>query len=112
MGLAKGGPAERVSLPKFVLIRSEIIYRERKISPKFFRPKFFRGRPRGMSVPKCLFFFFPGFGGPDRSCPQGRPAENFGLWADFSFLNFGADRVLVNLLTQNAVKDRCNPGKV
>ena len=29
--------------------------RERKISPKFFRPKFFRGRPRGMSVPKCLF---------------------------------------------------------
>ena len=39
--------------------------RERKISPKFFRPKFFRGRPRGMSVPKCLFFL--GFGGPDRS---------------------------------------------
>ena len=31
--------------------------REWKISPKFFRPKFFRGRPRGMSVPKCLFFF-------------------------------------------------------
>ena len=40
--------------------------RERKISPKFLRPKFFRGRPRGMSVPKCLFFS-PGFGGPDRS---------------------------------------------
>ena len=31
-------------------------FRERKVSPKFFRPKFFRGRPRGMSVPKCLFF--------------------------------------------------------
>ena len=31
------------------------VFRERKISPKFFRPKFFRGRPRGMSVPKCLF---------------------------------------------------------
>ena len=30
--------------------------RERKISPKFFRPKFFHGRPRGMSVPKCFFF--------------------------------------------------------
>ena len=30
--------------------------RERKISPKFFRPKFFRGRPRGMSVPNCFFF--------------------------------------------------------
>ena len=30
--------------------------RERKISPKFFRPKFFPGRPHGMSVPKCLFF--------------------------------------------------------
>ena len=28
---------------------------ERKISPNFFRPKLFRGRPRGMSVPKCLF---------------------------------------------------------
>ena len=41
------------------------LYRDRKISPKFFRPKFFRGRPRGMSVPKCLFY--PGFGGPDRS---------------------------------------------
>ena len=31
------------------------LYRERKISPKFFRPKFFHGRPRGMSVPKCSF---------------------------------------------------------
>ena len=31
-----------------------------------FRPKFFDGRQRGMSVPKCLAFF-PGFGGPDRS---------------------------------------------
>ena len=31
------------------------LFRDRKISPKFFRPKFFRGRPRGMSVPKCLF---------------------------------------------------------
>ena len=38
--------------------------RERKISPKFFRPKFSNGCPRVMSVPKCLF---PGFGGPDRS---------------------------------------------
>ena len=37
-----------------------------------------------------VFFFFPGFGGPDRSfwsdVRRGRPAENFGLWADFSFL--------------------------
>ena len=58
-------------------------FRERKISPKFFRPKFFHGRPRGMPVPTCLFF--PGFGGPDRKflagCPQGYPAKNslFGL---------------------------------
>ena len=32
------------------------ISRERKISPKLFRPKFFRGRPRSMSVPTCMFF--------------------------------------------------------
>ena len=30
--------------------------RERRISPKFFRPKFFHGRLCGMSVPQCLFF--------------------------------------------------------
>ena len=34
-----------------------------RVSPKLFRPKFFHGRPRGMSEPKCLFF--PGFRGPD-----------------------------------------------
>ena len=28
-----------------------------KISLKFFRPTFFRGRPCGMSMPRCLFFF-------------------------------------------------------
>ena len=33
-----------------------LFIRERKISPKFFRPNLLRGRPRGMSVPKCLFF--------------------------------------------------------
>ena len=57
--------------------------RERKISPKFFRPKFFHGRPRGMSVPKCLFSqdleglteVFGGMSG--RKLP---------LWAEFSFL--------------------------
>ena len=38
------------------LLYSTAINRERKISPKFFRPKFFHGRPRGMSVPKCFFF--------------------------------------------------------
>ena len=29
---------------------------QRRISPKFFRTKFFHGRPRGMFVPKCFFF--------------------------------------------------------
>ena len=28
----------------------------RKLSPMFFRPKFFHGRPRGLSATKCLFF--------------------------------------------------------
>ena len=67
---------------------SSLKVRERNISPKFFRPKFFRGRPRGMPVPKCLVF--QDLEGLNRSSwpdvPQGRPAENFGLWADFSFL--------------------------
>ena len=35
-------------------INDDSLRRERKISPKFFRPKFFRGRPRGMSMPKFL----------------------------------------------------------
>ena len=33
----------------------------KRISLKFFGPKFFRGRPCGMSVPKCLFFRSPKF---------------------------------------------------
>ena len=52
--------------------------RERKISPKFFRPKFFHGRPRRMSVPKCLFFQdFEGLTEVLAGCPQGYPANNF-----------------------------------
>ena len=54
--------------------------RDRKISPKFFRPKFFCGRPRGMSVPKCLFFL------QDLEGLTEVFAKNFGHWADFSFL--------------------------
>ena len=66
----------------------EDILRERKISPKFFRPKFLHGRPRGMSVPKCLFFqdlegLAEVFGGMS----AGMSARKLPLWAEFSFLN-------------------------
>ena len=62
--------------------RMEAEFRERKISPKFFRPKFFHGRPRGMSVPNACFSriwrAWPKF---LAGCPQGCPAQNllFGL---------------------------------
>ena len=58
--------------------------RERKISPKFFRPKFCRGRPRGMSVPKCLFF--PDLEGLTEVfgwMSAGTSARKLPLWADF-----------------------------
>ena len=62
-------------------------YRERIFSPKFFRLKFFHGRPRGMSVPKCLFFqYLEGltevFGGKS----AGMSGRKLPLWAEFSFL--------------------------
>ena len=51
------GERQSIAQRAFALLTPEIrSYRERKVSPKFSRPKFFRGRPRGMSVPKCLFF--------------------------------------------------------
>ena len=52
--LGKVGPAQDRNTQR--PLKEGKKYRERKISPKFFRPKFFHGRPRGMSVPKCLFF--------------------------------------------------------
>ena len=50
--------ATRGNFRGHVLLLSHFLpfFWERKISPKFFRPKFFRGHPRGMSVPKCVFF--------------------------------------------------------
>ena len=48
-----------------MILATMVFTRERKISPKFFRPKFFRGRPRGTSVAKCLFF--QDLEDPDRS---------------------------------------------
>ena len=64
-----------------------ILNRERKISPKFFRPKFFHGRPHRMSVSKCLFFqdlegLTEVFGGMS----AGMSGRKLPLWAEFSFL--------------------------
>ena len=60
--------------------------RERKISPKFFRPKFFHGRPRVMSVPKCLCpRIWSARTKISAGCPQGRPAENFLFRLTFRF---------------------------
>ena len=61
--------------------------RERKISPKFFRPKFFLGRPRGMSVPKCLFFQdLEGLTEVFGRMSAGISGQKLPLRAEFSFL--------------------------
>ena len=61
--------------------------RERKISPKFFRPKFFHGRPREMSVPKCLFFqHLEGLTEVFGRMSTGISGQKLPLWAEFSFL--------------------------
>ena len=61
--------------------------RERKFSPKFFRPKFFHGRPRGMSVPKCLFFQdLEGLTEVFGRMSAGISGQKLPLWAAFSFL--------------------------
>ena len=58
--------------------------REREISPKFFRPKFFHGRPRGMSVPKCLFFQdLEGLTEVFGRMSAGISAPKLPLWANF-----------------------------
>ena len=62
-----GGPHDKQTVGTVLCNPSstfELSHRERKISPKFFRPKFFRGRPRGV---RAKMFVFPGLGGPDRS---------------------------------------------
>ena len=63
--------------------------RERKKNQPevFFRPKFCRGRPRGMSVPKCFFFqdlevLTEVFG----RMSAGISGQKLPLWAEFSFL--------------------------
>ena len=62
-------------------------FRERKISPKFFRPKFFHGRPRGMSVPKCLFSQdLEGLTEVFGRMSAGISGQKLPLWAEFSFL--------------------------
>ena len=68
-------------------------YRERKISPKFFRPKFFRGRPRGTSVPKCLFFQdLEGLTEVFGRMSAGMSGPKLPLWAEFSFLRIRREK--------------------
>ena len=63
------------------------LLRERKISPKFFGPKFFHGRPRGMSVPKCLFFQdLEGLTEVFGRMSAGISGQKLPLWAEISFL--------------------------
>ena len=63
------------------------VNRERKISPKFFRPKFFRGRPRGMSMLKCKFCQdLEGLTEVFGRMSTGTSSRKLPLWADFSFL--------------------------
>ena len=62
------------------------VLRERKISPKFFRPKFFHGRPRGMPVRKCLFFQdLEGLTEVFGRTSAGMSSPKLPLWAEFSF---------------------------
>ena len=59
---------------------------KRKISPKFFRPKFFHGRPCGMSVPECLFFqHLEGLTEVFGRTSAGISGQKLPLWAEFSF---------------------------
>ena len=70
-------------------------FRERKISPKFFRPKFFHGRPRRESVPKCLFFQdFEGLTEVFGRMSAGISGQKLPVWAEFSFLIFGGQNTL------------------
>ena len=66
--------------------------RERKISPKFFRPKFFQGRPRRTSVPKCSFFQdLEGLTEVFGRTSAGISGQKLPLWAAFSLLKQGAE---------------------
>ena len=72
--------------------RFRIPVAQRKISPKFFRPKFFRGRPRGMSMPKCLFFQdLEGLTEVFGRMSAGISGQKLPLWAESSFLTCSAD---------------------
>ena len=66
-------------------------HRERKISPKFFRPIFFfHGRPRGMSVAKYLFFqHLEGLSEVFGRMSARISGQKLPLWAEFSFLISG-----------------------
>ena len=69
--------------------------RERKISPKFFRPKFFHGRPRGLSVPKCLFFqHLEGLTEVFGRMSAGISGQKLPLCAEFPFLKGGIAEIV------------------
>ena len=55
--------------------------------PSPLSPKFFRGRPRGMSVPKCSFFQdLEGLTEVSGRMSAGISGQKLPLWAEYSFL--------------------------
>ena len=97
-GLGGGGSAD------FILMGARIFL--------IFRPKFFRGRPRGMSVPKCFFFQdLEGLTEVFGRMSVGTSGRKLPLWADFSFLKEGPwicrrSSVKKNGESQRALRDR------
>ena len=78
------------------------VFRERKISPKLFRPKFLHARPRGMSVPQCLFFQdLEGLTEVLGGMSAGMSCRKLPLWAEFSFVLFLDILGLPQTLQQN-----------
>ena len=77
----------------------QAISRERKISPKFSDRSFFRGRPRGMSMSKCVFFQdLEGLTEVFGQMSAGTSGRKLSLWADSSFLN-KEKKIRVTLIT-------------
>ena len=65
-------------------------FREEKISPMFFRPKFFHGRPRGMSVQNaCFFQHLEGLTEVFGRMSAGISGHKLPLWAEFPLLILG-----------------------
>ena len=77
-------------VPCKTLNRNLFFLGNEKSAPKFFRLKFFHGRPHGMSVAKCLFFeHLEGLTEVFGRMSAGISGQKLPLWAEFSFLTFG-----------------------